>query len=81
MDMGPGQPHDLAAIDRIGDETAVRSEQGAQLAEDGLHKFAGRPESRTASFGQGTTEGRQVPAITSASTYQARHSGVIFITR
>lgn len=69
MGMGPGQPVDLDVVDRMGQETAARSEQGAQLAEDGVRKFMGALESRSAAFAQGALAGRvaPVPSIGSAS--------------
>lgn len=69
MSMGPGQPVDLDVVDRMGADTAQRSEQGAQLAEDGLRKFGSALESRSAAFTQGALAGRVAPvrSIGSAS--------------
>lgn len=63
MNIGPGAPVDMDAVDRMGAETAARSEQGVQLAEDGLRKFAGALEGRSGSFTQGAVEGRGYQAI------------------
>lgn len=62
-------PVDMSAVDRMGDETAARSEEGAQQVGDAIRKNLPAPESRSASFGQGALEGRTTPAITGGSTY------------
>ncbi len=69
MGMGPGQPVDLDVIDRMGADTAQRSEQGAQLVENGLGKVGSALESRSAAFTQGALAGRVQPAITGGNTY------------
>jgi len=73
MQVGPGQPVDMDAVDAMGAETAARGEQGVQLAEDGLRKFAGALEGRTANFGQGAVEARGYQAIEGGlgSTFKA----------
>jgi hypothetical protein len=62
-------PVDLDVVDRMGADTAQRSEQGAQLAEDGLRDIGNALESRSAAFAQGAASGRvaPVPSIGSAA--------------
>lgn len=69
MSMGPGEPVDMAAVDRMGDETAARSEEGAEKIGDAIRSALPAPESRTASFGQGAIEGRSIPAATGGRAY------------
>lgn len=63
------EPVDMSVIDRIGDDTAARSEQGWRNIEEFERRAFSAPESRTASFGQGAAAGREAPAITAGSTY------------
>jgi len=55
---GPGQPHDMDAIDAMGAETAARSEEGAANIGDALRKLAGSSDGRSAAFTQGVAAGR-----------------------
>ncbi len=54
-------PVDLDVVDRMGADTAARSEQGAQLAEDGMRDIGNALESRSAAFSQGAASGRVAP--------------------
>jgi len=56
------EPVDMSAVDRMGDETAAQSEQGAQNLGDALHSFGDATGGRTAAFTQGALAGRAVPA-------------------
>ncbi len=56
-------PVDMAAVDRMGDETAARSEEGLRNSQEAVFRNLPAPESRTASFGQGQTEGREVATL------------------
>ncbi len=61
-------PVDLDVVDRMGADTAQRSEQGAQLAESGLGKLGRALESRSAAFTQGALAGRVAPVLSIGST-------------
>ena len=46
-------PVDMAAVDCMGDETAARSEEGAENIGEAIRKTFPAPESRSANFEQG----------------------------
>lgn len=45
-------PVNMPAVDRMGDETAAQSEQGAENIGDAVRKNLHAPESRSAIFGR-----------------------------